>query len=158
MTFRGALTVEEYAEALNELVRIFTTHTPPFILLLDMREFNPLRVNAKMRQEGADIWHKNRDLWLRCALAEARVVVNPIARGMLTAFDWLTNKDKWPCRQFATMPEAEQWLNESYEAHIKKHPRRESASFLAANPPPKRESASFLAANPPKKESAAPKE
>jgi len=115
MTVRGALTVDEYAEALNELVRVFTTRTDgPFILLLDMREFNPFRVTPKMRQQGAEIWHRHRELWLRSSIAEARVVTNPIARGLLTAFDWLTTS-KWPCRHFGTMSEAEKWLNGELE-------------------------------------------
>lgn len=117
MSFHGALGVEDYRRALDELVRIFKAHPAPFIVLLDMRDFNPLKITAAMRKQAAEVWHDNRELYLRVIVAEARVLTNPLTRGILTAFDWLTGTGKWPCRQFATMSAAEAWLRSKLASH-----------------------------------------
>ena len=117
MTFHGALGVDDYRRTLDALIRIFNAHPAPFILLLDMREFNPLKITAAMRKQAAEVWHDNRELYLRVIVAEARVLTNPLTRGILTAFDWLTGTGKWPCRQFATMPAAETWLRSKLASH-----------------------------------------
>lgn len=112
--WRGVPTVEMYRAQLNELGELIRRERPPVVILLDMQEFNPFHINASMRKLAADTWHANRELWLRSIVAEARIVVNPLTRGMLTAFDWLTGTGKWPCKQFGTMAEAEGWLRQKH--------------------------------------------
>lgn len=108
--FRGLPTLAQYKAMLDDLSRVILSGRPPIVILLDMQEFNPFDINASMRKEAADAWHANRELWLRTIAAEARIVVNPLARGMLTAFDWLTGTGKWPCKQFGNAADAEAWL------------------------------------------------
>ena len=46
------------------------------------------------------------------AKVRSRVITNPLTRYVVTAFDWLTNANKWPCRQFRAPEEAERWLRD----------------------------------------------
>lgn len=115
---RGSLTIESYRDVLRKLAARLREEKPPFTLCVDMREFNPLTVSAKERKQASEEWHVDRELWLRVIVGEARVVHNPLTRGLLTAIDWLTSTGKWPCKQFATMHDAEEWLQRRYEAAL----------------------------------------
>lgn len=115
---RGTLTVATYREQLAYLATVLRREKPPFTLLADMRDFNPFNVSAKDRKEVSAIWHTDRDLWIKVIVGEARVVVNPLTRGLLTAIDWLTSTGKWPCKQFSNMIDAEDWLRERHAAAI----------------------------------------
>ncbi len=119
---RGDVTVDAYRAGLEEIARILKAEQEPIVILNDLSEFNPFAINAKMRKDAADVWHENREIYLRLIVAEARVVVSPLARGVVTAFDWLTGRGKWPCRNFATLPEGETWLRTQLAAHSERGP------------------------------------
>lgn len=77
--------------------------------LIDFAVVNPLILGARTRRAGAEIWSKHRDTLLASTLCEARVVHHPLARGVLTAFDWVTG-EKWPTANFETEREALRWI------------------------------------------------
>lgn len=111
--FCGMPTADNYRHHLEEVTRILQGRSSPIAILLDMREFNPLTVTAQMRKDAAALWHEHRQLMVRSIAAEARVISNPLVRGVMTAFDWLTSTpDRWPCKQFAVVETAETWLRE----------------------------------------------
>jgi hypothetical protein len=64
---------------------------------------------------AADVFHRHHARLRPVSVAEARVTEDRMTRFILTAFDWLTVADKWPCQQFASLPEAERWLLQRHE-------------------------------------------
>ncbi|MFW5876087.1 MAG: hypothetical protein ACOCXM_05075 [Myxococcota bacterium] len=103
-------------KVLFEKYRELAAHGEKIAWLIDFLEFDPVWAPAKVRKEVADLFAEHREILLECTLAEARVVVNPLSRGVLTAFDWLTGH-KWPTRNFATFEQAEAWIAEQrYQA------------------------------------------
>lgn len=115
VAFRGQLTLEMYQHHLDEVQRILETCTPPIVILLDMTDFNPFTVTAQMRKSAADAWAKHKELMVRSIAAEARIILSPLARGVMTAFDWLTSTPgRWPCKQFASRVDAELWLRQRH--------------------------------------------
>lgn len=118
--------LDDYREAFEEYARL-ASQGAPVAYLLDMREFDPLQIDAKSRQQAALIFHDYAGRLRPTSVAEARVITSAITRGVVTAFDWLTNANKWPCRQFATPPEAEAWLRSLLR-------EREEQGKKAANP------------------------
>lgn len=78
-------------------------------LLLDMTRFNPVTADAEARKAGAEELRSNMDFYERTMLCEARVVRNPIVRGMLTVFDWTANMH-WSVKNFGSGEVAESWV------------------------------------------------
>ena len=103
--------LEDYREAFEEYARV-ASRGEPVAYLLDMRDFNPTQITAAVRKQAAQIFHEYVDRLLPVSVAEARVITNPLTRYVVTAFDWLTNANKWPCRQFRAPEEAERWLRD----------------------------------------------
>jgi hypothetical protein len=121
--YHGEMTIPIYRGQLERIATICKSERA-IILRLDMRDFNPLGVDAASRKAAVAVWQENRDLFLETIAAEARVVESALTRGVLTAFDWLTSeKGKWPCRQFAAMDTAETWLWEELAAWKAKPPQ-----------------------------------
>lgn len=118
-TFVGAITANDYASAFERYTEI-ARRGEHIVWLIDMRRFDPLKVDAVIRKKAAAVFAANRDPLMRVSIAEARVIESFLTRNVLTAFDWLTGANKWPCQQFATMPLAEEWLSESYERKLGK--------------------------------------
>ncbi len=105
----GGPRLDDYAEAFAEYERI-ARRGKPMVYLVDMRDFDPLRIDAGTRRGAAKIFQEKAERLRRVSVAEARVITSPLTRGIVTAFDWLTNANKWPCQQFATLESAEEWL------------------------------------------------
>jgi hypothetical protein len=82
--------------------------------LIDFRAFNPISAPASHRKVAADLFAEYRAVLQASTVCEARVVESGFARGVLTAFDWLTGA-KWPCANFGTMQRAEAWI----ESHLR---------------------------------------
>ena len=78
-------------------------------LLLDLRRFNPIFGDAKARQAAADELKTNMAFYQETIVCEARVVGNPVVRGILTVFDWMANM-KWNVRNFRSGELAENWV------------------------------------------------
>lgn len=94
---------EQYAELAEE------AKDGELAWLIDFRIANPLAIGARTRSEASQVFDRYADVLRRVSRCEARVVANPFARGVLTAFDWLT-KDKWPCANFRSETEARSWI------------------------------------------------
>lgn len=109
VAYHSALTLPEYRESFEEYARLAAKGIP-LAYLIDMRKFDPLRISAADRREAAAIFREYAPRLLPVSVAEARVISSPLTRGIVTAFDWLTAVNKWPCQQFATMESAEAWL------------------------------------------------
>lgn len=115
----------DFREAFEEYARL-SARGVPVAYLLDMTGFNPLVISPSVRKHAAQVFHEYVDRLKPVTVAEARVIVSPVTRGILTAFDWLTSANKWPCQQVATMNEGEQWLREML--------RRRTAPGASARP------------------------
>ena len=119
VTFHGPMPgLGEYEEAFREYARLASAGEP-LLWLIDMRTFDALGVDATVRQEASRMFHRYRDQLRPVSVAEARVTRDRLTRFILTAFDWLTIADKWPCQQFETPGEAEAWLRQ----RLAEHPR-----------------------------------
>lgn len=117
--------LDDYREAFEEFARI-ASQGASIAYLLDMRDFNPLQISAAIRKEAAQIFHEYKDRLLPVSVAEARVITNPMTRCVVTAFDWLTGANKWPCQQFRAPDDAERWLREELRRSRGREDARES--------------------------------
>ena len=104
-----ATPIEDFRDAFEEYARI-AERKVRVAWLIDMRNFDPLKVSATNRKDAARVFDEFAARLAPVSVAEARVIVSPLTRGILTAFDWLTGTNKWPCRQYGTMEAAETWL------------------------------------------------
>ncbi|HMR06281.1 MAG TPA: hypothetical protein PKA88_10890 [Polyangiaceae bacterium] len=64
---------------------------------------------AAVRRAAAEVFAEHKATLLAATLCEARVAANPISRGVLTAFDWMTGP-KWACKNFGDYAAAEAWV------------------------------------------------
>lgn len=107
---------------IEELEEVFATYrrvareNERVAYLLDMRQWSPLGQGAELRKRAAALYAENVDALARSAVCEARVVSNPIVRGVLTAFDWIKGDACWPCRTFTDMDAARRWVEEQLAA------------------------------------------
>ena len=115
----------DYREAFDEYARL-AARGVPIAFLIDMRRFDPLLIGASVRQQAAKVFHEYAGRLLPVSVGEARVIASPLTRGIVTAFDWLTSANKWPCQQFGSLNEGEQWLRELL--------RRRASAGAAARP------------------------
>lgn len=104
----------EYEETFQEYARL-AEQGQPLLWLINMGSFDPLSADATVRKQASEVFHRYHHKLRPVSIAEARVTSDRLTRFMLTAFDWLTISDKWPCQQFATTTEAEAWLWNQYE-------------------------------------------
>lgn len=109
ITYVGDPQIDDMRDAFVEYARL-AERGEPLLWLVDMREFDPVRVGAAHRQAVAEIFREHEAVLRPVSIAEARVITNPLTRGVVTAFDWLTGANKWPCAQFPNVDEAEAWL------------------------------------------------
>ncbi|MDQ3035949.1 MAG: hypothetical protein M3Y87_26330 [Myxococcota bacterium] len=119
VVYEGEPAADEYRRAFAEYARIASAGTP-VAYLIDMRTFDPLGITADKRRAASEVFKQYEHRLAAVSVAEARVITSPITRGIVTAFDWLTSANKWPCRQFASRDEGERWLREQLSAR----PRR----------------------------------
>ncbi len=76
---RGDASLGQYQAGIAEFARVAGEVDEPIVCLLDLRNFNPLRVDAKVRKSAAEAWRENSDVLMRVMVAEARVVANPVS-------------------------------------------------------------------------------
>lgn len=115
MTYHGPVpTPQEYEEIFQQYARL-AEPGQALLWLIDMRRFDPLTADAATRKMAAGVFHRYHARLRPVSVAEARVTEDRMTRFILTAFDWLTIADKWPCQQFASLAEAERWLWQRYE-------------------------------------------
>ena len=103
----------EYEEAFAEYARI-VSDGEPVLWLIDMSTFNPLGIDGKTRKAASEVFFRYQAALQAASVAEARVTQHMLTRCILTAFDWVTNANKWPCQQFEGMAEAEAWLSRQF--------------------------------------------
>lgn len=115
VTFPPKIVIDDYEDVFERYAQI-SQGGAPLVWLVDMRRFDPFQVDALMRKQAARVFEKHRDILIEASVAEARVVEGFLTRNILTAFDWLTGANKWPCQQFATVERAEAWLDERIRA------------------------------------------
>lgn len=77
--------------------------------LIDFQAFDPVLAPAAVRRAAAEVFAEHKATLLAATLCEARVAANPISRGVLTAFDWVTGP-KWACKNFGDYAAAEAWV------------------------------------------------
>jgi len=109
VTFPATVTIEEYRQLFNEYDRI-SARGERVGYVIDMRLFNPFKVNAAVRKQAAQTFDAHRDVLMKVTVCEARALASPLTAGVLTAFDWLTGQ-KWPCKNFTSMEDAERWVS-----------------------------------------------
>ncbi len=80
-------------------------------LILDMTQFNPFFGDAKAREASAEELKLNMAFYEETIVCEARVVLNPVVRGMLTVFDWKANM-QWSVKNFRSGEVAENWVRQ----------------------------------------------
>jgi hypothetical protein len=83
-------------------------------VLVDFRRTSAFSTTPAMRQEAAQALEDNMDFLRETTVAEARVTPNPLTRGMLTVFDWLSPKP-WRINNLVSGPTAELWLRGQLE-------------------------------------------
>jgi hypothetical protein len=117
--FPDSVTIPDYETLFQRYVELSQQHRR-LAWVIDMSRFNPVTAPASVRQGAAGVFERHRDTLTKVSVCEARIVQSPLARGVLTAFDWLT-PNKWPCGNFATATEA--------EAFCRKHLAREGLAI-----------------------------
>ena len=81
----------------------------PICWLIDFKAFNPVSASASLRKEAAAVFEQYVQVLAPVSVCEARVVGSGVARGVLTAFDWLTGS-KWPVCNVASFGEAYRFI------------------------------------------------
>ncbi len=123
-SFPESLTLDDYEVLFERYAEISRQHAR-LAWLIDFTRCNPVTMPAAIRQGAAKIFERHRAILTRVSVCESRIVQQPLARGILTAFDWLT-PNKWPCGNFSSGSEAEEFCRQ-YMA-------REGLRFPAAPP------------------------
>ncbi len=115
--FEGSVAKDDYRSAFARYAEL-AQRGEKLVWLIDMRRFDPLTVDAATRKAAADVFELHRDALMSVSIAEARIIESFVTRNVLTAFDWLTGANKWPCQQFATKAGAETWLRDRYAQRV----------------------------------------
>ena len=83
----------------------------PHAVLVNFERLNPLFDPPRLRQAVVSEVEKRRSAFERNLVAEARVVIHPVMRGLVNAFDWVIgNSFSRPLMNCASVAEAEQFL------------------------------------------------
>lgn len=115
--YEGPLGEQDYRDAFVRYAEL-ARRGEKIVWLIDMRRFDPLSVDASARKAAAAVFEQHRDVLIPVSVAEARIIESFVTRNVLTAFDWLTASNKWPCQQFATKGGAETWLRDRYAQRV----------------------------------------
>jgi len=115
--FVGDVSKDDYRSAFARYAEL-AKRGEKVVWLIDMRRFDPLGVDASTRKAAADVFAEHREALMSVSVAEARIIESFVTRNVLTAFDWLTGANKWPCEQFATQTGAETWLRDRYAHRV----------------------------------------
>jgi hypothetical protein len=87
------------------------------VLLVDLRELNPLFGGARARQVTLREVESRQPLFDKLLIAEARIVSGSIVRGIVTAFEWMRKRPRaYPLEVLEDEKEGLRWLNEKLEA------------------------------------------
>ncbi len=84
----------------------------PHIQWTDLREINPLTIDATLRVRAAEHEKRVIETSPEVVLADVRIVRGAVVRGMLTAFEWVSGSAPWPVKNVGTPEEAYAWLRE----------------------------------------------
>jgi hypothetical protein len=101
------------AETVRDLYETWDEFLPrgPHAVLSDLRRFNPITASPQVRRMAALEVEKRREVLQRLLIAEARVVTDPVVRGLVTAFDWVVGSTfTRPLRNVRSREEAETFL------------------------------------------------
>lgn len=111
------LTIEAYRDLLDE----FRRQCQPgqkYALIIDFSSYNPVGASTSLRNQVTDVIREQMDFFEQFMLCEVRICPNPILRGILTVFDFVTNLP-WPCSNASTGHVAELWArNQLAKANI----------------------------------------
>ena len=103
-------TLEEIRDYYQRLAAILEASSE-VVVLVDLRDLNPLKATAEHRAVAAKCFSEIRPLFVQKVTAEALVFPNAMVRGLFTAFVWLLGKSQdWPSRHFHDRDDAERWL------------------------------------------------
>lgn len=84
-------------------------------VIMDMRSVGASSLSSKGRQEAA-LLMKEHDAWFReVVVCSVRVTLNPIMRGALTVYDWISPAH-WPRKSFSAGSLAETWARDRLAA------------------------------------------
>ena len=79
-----------------------------FGVIMDMRLASPLGGSSEARRDAAAVMAEHRDWFREVLVCSIRVTPNPIVRGVLTVYDWLSPAS-WPRRSVSDGRLAEVW-------------------------------------------------
>lgn len=108
VTYPDSVDLEAYETLFKEYARLAAAHDR-LAWLIDFRAFNPITAPARVRYASAEVFARYRERLLPSTLCEARIVESMLARGVLTAFDWITG-GKWPTENFKCQEDAMRWI------------------------------------------------
>lgn len=95
---------EDYIGAMARYRELSREH-PRLGYVIDFRRFDPVFASPVMRSKAARLFADNVAVLARSTVCEARIVANPVSRGVLVAFDWIT-PPKWPTENVGTADDA----------------------------------------------------
>jgi len=80
----------------------------PYGVIMDMRLANSSGMSSKARQEVAAVMKQHESWFAEVVVCSVRVTPNPIVRGALTVYDWIS-PSKWPRKSVSNGQLAEAW-------------------------------------------------
>ncbi len=125
-TSRFPLVVVEFAanptamenRALVDTITRLTARGERCGLVVDMIKLNPLALSALARKELTAMYSANLDARRKALVCVARVIANPLVRGVAVAFDWIAERN-WPSATFTDRALAEEWVLAKVSADAK---------------------------------------
>ncbi len=105
--YPAAPTIETYLTYLDEF-RAKIERGQRVALIIDFTHYNPVGASAELRDQVSMVMKEQMDFFDNHMVCEVRVCSNPMVRGILTVFDFVTNLP-WPCNNVSTGYVAELW-------------------------------------------------
>ena len=105
--YSSGLTIEDYRDYLDEF-RSLSKPGQRLALIADFTYYNPIGASAALRGKIAETLEGQMSFFEERMLCEVRVCSNPIMRGIITVFDYMTNLP-WPCSNVSSGHVAELW-------------------------------------------------
>ncbi len=113
LRFPETFRIEEYRQHFVDL-RALNPEGQKIATIVDLRAMNPILGGIAVHREAARIMRANFSFLRETVVADVRVVPNPVTRGVLTVFDWLSAQP-WAVNTVSSGPAAERWVRAQIE-------------------------------------------
>ena len=134
LSFPPEFNVASYTFMVEESIRLNPDRVP-YGVIMDMRFCGSGGMSTKARQEAANVMKQHADWFSDLIVCSVRVTPNPILRGALTVYDWIS-PSSWPRKAASSGEVAEAWARSRLAAAgIRCAPEqvwRESSEFSVA--------------------------